>query len=76
MSTADTVCSRPDLENLVGARCEQISSGGLVVHVNNAVLAVMEGGGGCSTRRHGGNAGYFIPEECEHKGSVYGNNRG
>lgn len=77
LSTADTVCSRPDLENLVGARCEQVSSGGLIVHVNNAVLAVMEGGGGRSTRRQDrGNGGYFIPDKCEHKGSVYGNNRG
>lgn len=38
----------PKLDNLVSARGEQISSGGLVVHVNNAVLAVVEGGCGCS----------------------------
>lgn len=42
----------PDLDNLVGSRGEQISSGGLIVHVNNAVLAVVEGGCGRSTRRH------------------------
>lgn len=35
--------SHSDLDNLVGARGEQISSSGLVVHVNNAVLAVVEG---------------------------------
>lgn len=38
----------PQLDNLVGARGEQISSGGLIVHVNNAVLAVVEGGRGRS----------------------------
>lgn len=59
VNTTDTVCSHPDLDNLVGPRGEQISSGGLIVHVNNAVLAVMEGGRGSSTRRHKGNAGYF-----------------
>ena len=59
MKTTDTVCSQPDLDNLVGARGEQTSSGGLIVHVNNAVLAVMEGGCRRSTRRHKGNVGYF-----------------
>lgn len=38
-----------DLDNLVGARGEQVSAGGLVVHVNNAVLAVVEGRRGSST---------------------------
>lgn len=59
MNTTDTVCSHPDLDNLVGARGEQIPSGGLIVHVNNAVLAVVEGGCGRSTRRHERNASYF-----------------
>lgn len=59
VNTTDTVCCHPDLDNLVGARGEQISSGGLIVHVNNAVLAVMEGGRGSSTRRHKGKASYF-----------------
>lgn len=49
--------SVPDLDNFVGARGEQISSSGLIVHVNNAVLAVVEGGRGCSAGRHNGNAG-------------------
>lgn len=52
------ILSVSDLDNFVGARGEQISSGGLIVHVNNAVLAVVEGGRGCSTGRHKGNAGY------------------
>ncbi len=59
MNTTDTVCLHPDLDNFVGARGEQISSGGLIVHVNNAVLAVVEGGRGSSTRRHKGDISYF-----------------
>lgn len=38
----------PYLDNLVIARGEQIPRGGLIVHVNNAVLAVVEGGCGRS----------------------------
>lgn len=80
MNTTDTVCSHPDLDNLVSARGEQISSGGLIVHVNNAVLAVVEGGCGRSTRGHKGNTGYFtvraVQGSREHKGTVYGDNRG
>lgn len=38
----------PQLDNLVGAGGEQVPGGGLVVHVNNAVLAVVEGGCGRS----------------------------
>lgn len=41
-----------DLDGLVGARGEQVSSGGLVVHVHNAVLAVVEGGCGRSAEGH------------------------
>ncbi len=59
MNTTDTVSSYPDLDNLVGARGEQVSSGGLIVHVNNAVLAVVKGGCGRSTGRHKGSAGYL-----------------
>ena len=55
----DTVCSHTDLDNLVGARGEQVSSGGLIVHVNNAVLAVVEGGCGRSTGGHKGNMAEF-----------------
>lgn len=59
VNTSDAVCFCSDLDNLVGARGEQVSSGGLIVHVNNAVLAVVEGGCGGPTRRHKGNASYF-----------------
>lgn len=53
------VCFHPDLDNLVGARGEQVSSGGLIVHVNNTVLAVVEGCSGRSARRRKQNIGYF-----------------
>lgn len=49
-----------DLDNLVGARGEQISSSGLVVHVNNAVLAVVEGRRGSSTGKDKQNGGRFF----------------
>lgn len=43
-----------DLDDLVGARCEQVSSGRLILHVNDVVLAVVEGGCGSSAETHGG----------------------
>lgn len=64
----DTVCSHTDLDNLVGARSEQVSSGGLIVHVNNAVLAVVEGGRGRSTGGHKGNTAEFTVRAESTKG--------
>lgn len=53
-----TFFPHPDLDNLVAARGEQASGGGLVVHVNNAVLAVMEGCSGRTAGTHKGSTGY------------------
>lgn len=80
VNTTDRVCSHPDLDNLVGARGEQVSSGGLIVHVNNAVLAVVEGGRGRSTamtqRKHRSLYCVSAPASWQHKGSVWDKNRG
>lgn len=51
---------RSDLDNLVSAGAEQNSSSGLIVHVNNVVLAVVEGRCGRSTGRVKQNGAHFL----------------
>lgn len=43
---------RSDLDDLVGPGGQQLPRGGLVVHVHDAVLAVVEGDGGRSAAGH------------------------
>lgn len=54
-----------DLDNLVGARGEQGSRRGLVVHVNNAVLAVVEGCRRSSTATDKQNGGCFLTRAAD-----------
>lgn len=58
---------RSDLDDLVGARGEQGSRRGLVVHVNNAVLAVVEGCRGSSTATDKQNGGCFSDASMQTK---------
>lgn len=53
-------CLCSDLDNLVGARAEQVSGSGLVVHVNNVVLAVVEGRRGRSAGKDQQNGARFL----------------
>lgn len=55
------VMRRSDLDNLVGARGQQGSRRGLIVHVNNTVLAVVEGCRGSSAATDKQDGGCFLP---------------
>lgn len=71
--------SDSDLNNFVCARGEQVSSGGLIVHVNNAVLAVVEGGCGCSAVRNKGTSVRAVRAPSvswAHKASVFDSDKG